>query len=489
MNIILSLVVCVILFGCSTQAVVLTQTLSSDPGFLVQELCQAKGDQYDLIIITPEEFSGELEPLKEHKERYGITTRIITLTDISTGFYFSVQGRDAAEKMKYFIKDAKEQWGVTYVLLVGNEEHMPTRYSYAFNFTRNTKPAISDLYYADLYDAQGNFSNWDTNMNNKFGETKYDHVYKITIVLDEVDLYPDVHIGRLPCATSSEVGIVVDKIISYEEHKADESWFKRMILFGGNDFSFFNEALSKFYDILFRVNYKRKPAFEGEYLCNEVADLMRDFEVEKFYASSFLPILQGSQTYKKPTVENINKAINDGAGFILFVGHGNPYAFTTYLAKFVPAPLPSPSGYNISVLHELKNKEKLPVIVINACSCGDFSRTSSPIAWEFVKLNSGGSIATFAYSSYAWADPGSRYPESKAGYLALHLFKAYADGKDTLGELLTSSITNYLNEDDVFFEPDPYDLLLIQYAIIQRLTLFGDPSLKIGGYEMATGCS
>ena len=118
MNIVLSLVVCGILFGCSTQGVVLTQTLSRDPGFWYQEPPEIKGDHYDLIIITPEEFSGELARLKDHKDRYGITTRIITLTDISTGVYFSVQGRDAAEQMKYFIKDAKEQWGVTYVMLV-----------------------------------------------------------------------------------------------------------------------------------------------------------------------------------------------------------------------------------------------------------------------------------------------------------------------------------------------------------------------------------
>jgi hypothetical protein len=487
MKIIFSLVVCGILFGCPTQGVVLTHALSIDPGCWYQEPPEVKSGQYDLIIITPEEFSGELEPLKEHKERHGITTRIITLTDISTGVYFSVQGRDAAEQLKYFIKDAKEQWGSTYVLLVGNEQHMPTRYSYAYNFTWNPDLAISDLYYADLYDAQGNFSSWDTNMNNKFGETTYDHLFKKTMILDEVDLYPDVHIGRLPCATSSEVDIVVSKIIAYEEHKANESWFKRMILFGGNDFSFFAEAITKFYDIIFRFNYQRKPAFEGEFLCNKVADMMNDFEAEKIYASSLLPFLQESQTYEKPTVENINKAINDGAGFILFVGHGTPNLFGTYLAKCIPALLPSPSGYNISALYGLENKEKLPVIVMNACSCGDFSGSCSPIAWEFVKLDTGGSIATFAYSSYAWADTGSRYPESKAGYLALHLFKAYADGKDTLGELLTSSITDYLN--DVLLEPDPYDMLFIQYALIERLTLFGDPSLKIGGYPTTTCCS
>ncbi|HHH78344.1 MAG TPA: hypothetical protein ENL18_03925, partial [Thermoplasmatales archaeon] len=74
-------------------------------------------DVYDLVIIAPSEFSDALQPLVTHKENHGVKTVLVTLDDIYNGNYFAVQGRDDAEKVKYFIKDALENWGIKYVML------------------------------------------------------------------------------------------------------------------------------------------------------------------------------------------------------------------------------------------------------------------------------------------------------------------------------------------------------------------------------------
>jgi len=63
---------------------------------------------YDFIIITPADFSNELQPLVTHKEQHAITTKIVTLDDIYDSVYFPAQGRDDVEKIKYFIKNAHE---------------------------------------------------------------------------------------------------------------------------------------------------------------------------------------------------------------------------------------------------------------------------------------------------------------------------------------------------------------------------------------------
>ena len=90
---------------------------------------------------------------------------------------------------------------------------------------------------------------------------------------------------------------------------------------------------------------------------------------------------------KSLTTSNINQAINDGAGFLLFSMHGSP----TKIATFPPfnkkrwIQLPLPSGYNISEVQKLTNDGKLPIAVFGACSNGDFDTLSCPIAWEFVK--------------------------------------------------------------------------------------------------------
>ena len=450
---------------------------------------QSSCNEYDMVIIAPNQFSNTLQPLITHKNSVGIHTFFKTREEI----YGEYEGRDNAEQIKYFIKDAIEQFGISYVLLLGNAEKIPVRYSYARNGSdsANTEPFISDLYYADIYDSNGSFCSWDSNKNNKFAETSFiEHpIMNEYIILDDVDLFPDVHIGRLLCNNNTEVNIVINKIINYESNGVDESWFNNLILFGGNNHPLANEIFNLFViKILLRYsNYNLLPAWEGEYLCDMVENLMENFYSKKFYASSvtfkFLNNLRETQI---PTVEEINKAIYTGAGFVLFSAHGSPEAFGTYppMHHNIESIIPSPSGYSISALKNLNNNEKLPIIVLGACSCGDFSiidGVSSPIAWEFVKHDKGGAIATFAFTSEAWTDIGTQYVKSKVGYLCYHLFKAYKNGKDNTGELLTNAITDYLNDEHALCEangPLPY-----HYSDIQMLSLFGDPSLKIGGYS------
>ena len=182
---------------------------------------QADIEKYDMVIISPDIFSDALQPLVDHKNFVGVQTFLKTTEDI----YQKYTGRDNAEQIKYFLKDAKEQFGINYVLLVGNDERIPVRYSYARNGSEssNSGPFISDLYYADIYDTNRSFCSWDSNMNNKFAETSYvaHPIMNEYIILDEVDLVPDVHIGRLLCANTNEVNIVVNKIINYERNGAN----------------------------------------------------------------------------------------------------------------------------------------------------------------------------------------------------------------------------------------------------------------------------
>ncbi|MCD6331125.1 MAG: hypothetical protein J7L80_02870 [Thermoplasmata archaeon] len=127
---------------------------------------------YDLLILTPQQFYDALIPFKEHKENHGIRTIIVTLDEVYNGEYFPCQGRDDAEKVKYFIKNAYDEWHIKYVLLVGGrkpglkeEWWMPVRYVYLDDRSNWERRYLSDLYFADLYDKNGSFSSWDNNGN------------------------------------------------------------------------------------------------------------------------------------------------------------------------------------------------------------------------------------------------------------------------------------------------------------------------------------
>ena len=462
------LVLGVILLGSSTQAIFLTNTMVSDVNFWLKEDVKLKDDYYDFIIITPENFSAELEQLKEHKEQHEIKTQIITLKDIYNSVYFSVQGRDDAEKIKYFIKIAKENWGISYVMLVGGKEDMPVRFVENI-FGRHYNLFISDLYFADIYNKNGSFCSWDSNQNNIFGEVN------ASLVIDEVDLYPDICIGRLLCSNKSELQIVVNKIIDYEENAYQADWFKHIVLFGGDSQPSFLEFI---YPLFGRTI--GSIAFEGEYTGNKISRILSDFQATKIYASGFY-----RPNIKMLTNKNMNDAINEGAGFVLFSGHGNPDKIWSHFpfSSKMDVRLPYPSGYTIDEVQYLTNGEKLPVVVFCACSCGDFDYMASPLAWEFMKQENGGAVACIANTNPSYLIPSTLCTETVIGHLTMTFYKAYSKGMDILGDIWQETIVQYMNNETAWdLTPINWKIYNVSVMTLEVWTLFGDPTLKIGGY-------
>jgi hypothetical protein len=199
-----------------------------------------KTTTYDMVIIAPSVFSKALQPLIEHKNSYGIETTLKTTRDIYADY--KDEGFDKAEQIKYFIKDAIEQWNVKYVLLAGGLKstiyakardntnigasgwHIPVRYSNIDENGDNGFP--SDLYYADVYKEGGAFENWDSDGDGILAEWPD----------DIIDYIPDVAVGRLAFSSVKEVNEVVDKIIYYETKSYGSDWFKKMIVISGDGF-------------------------------------------------------------------------------------------------------------------------------------------------------------------------------------------------------------------------------------------------------------
>ena len=210
--------------------------------------------EYDLVIIAPSSFENDLQRLVEHKNNFGIKTILKNTEEI----YDEYTGVDKPEQIKYFIKDALETWDIKYVLLVGGlksliwgkprddanqgtkDWHLPVRYNNLFDDPEHPLEAsgihdpgvICDLYYADIYENGGGFSNWDPNGDGIFAAWSKPGVENDI----NIDQYPDVSLGRLACRNNDEVKDMVDKIIKYEQAPADPSWFKKMIVISGDGF-------------------------------------------------------------------------------------------------------------------------------------------------------------------------------------------------------------------------------------------------------------
>ena len=418
-------------------------------------------DTYDLLIIAPDDWMVDLQPLKEHKESHGIKTMIVGLDEIYNGKYFAVEGRDDAEKLKYFIKDAIENWGVKYVLLVGgrkpgmNEEWlMPVRYANVYWADENKY--VSDLYFADIYDANYSFSSWDTDGNDVFSQWR-----SFGEMLDKIDLYPDVYLGRWACRNEWEVKTMIEKTIEYENSHTS----KRIVLSGGDNFEM--------------------EGIEGEIVCDKTMEYLPDYGAYKVYASQM-----------DVTTKAIKEGINEGATFLHVHGHGSPIYWSTH----------KPDGFDkweqgmgVWDYPFFFNKE-YPIALFGGCHTAMFnvSITVHPwtggipapegLSWWFARKYNGGGIASMGYTCFPVATPGNEGDldgdgvdepdcvESGYGYMQLGFFYAYGmEGKQHLGECWESTVARYIEHFGF-----PYERWHLH--TIQGFVLLGDPSLRIGGY-------
>lgn len=429
---------------------------------------------FDLVIIAPSKFSHSLNPLVDHKNSLGIKTNVVFTESI----YDFFNGRDEAEKIKYFIKYAIEEWNISYVLLVGDVNKIPIRTTYSSIWPEYEPDIISDHYYADIYDQNGSFCSWDSNENDRFGEilikndTGYEHYpkcpdcWKIVVNvtdIDGVDLYPDVIVGRLPCSNFREVDIVVNKIIKYEKEICFDPWFKKIILMGGDDHPEFE-------------------GFEGEIETGEVAQQLPDFEHIIFWESK-----------SNISIFNFNRAINRGAGFVSYSGHGTEIQWGAYSnhsegKRFV--------NYYTPYISFLRNRNKLPIMFLSSCLMArldfTFNNFTSYLpfnflkkltllpsldedmlfpcfAWSFVKKKNGGAIATIGSTRVCYSYHNEEGIRGGSGYLNVHFFKAYHEGA-TLGEMFMQAQKDYLD-------------VLPDYLTLEQFILLGDPSLRVGGYK------
>lgn len=486
-------------YSPKTNTITYVENLDLKINYHVPEKPMLSGNgAYDLVIITPSKlYDNSLQNLMEHKNNHGVNTFIKTLYEI----YDEYSGVDKPEQIKYFIKDAIETWDIKYVMLVGGlnsplwatprddanqgtiDWHLPVRYTNNKEMGSTHDPGfISDLYYADIYDSEGNFSSWDLDKNGdsdglfanwKFGAQR-----------DILDLYPDVYVGRLACRNVLEVKIMTNKIIDYETNTYGQEWFNKMISIGGDSHDDSG------------TNYN-----EGEVACEYVFnEYMTESTPVKLYAS-----YRDTDPQHTPSSENIVREISSGSGFLLFEGHGHPGSWNTHW----PGEFnweDTPGGISCYTFSKLDNGEKLPIVVVGGCHNSQFNITllgtilqkpytwthGQPFAecfgWHIVRKIDGGGIASFGNTGLGYGAVGNHSDvdgdgidlpdtlEALGGYQIVQFFKTYDEGVDILGEVWGGAQSKYL---DTFPGMDDQT----DCKTVEQWPLLGDPSLKIGGYS------
>jgi len=429
--------------------------------------------EYDMVIIAPAQFEATLQPLIDFKNTKGVATIFKSMEDI-LGEY---SGEDQPEQVKLFIKDAYDTWNITYVLLAGGlKSHLyakdkdtlsagwkawwvPVRY---VNMPQDEdEGCLSDLYYGCLYNATGGFDSWDSN-----GDGVYAAWGLIGYEKDTFDMNPEVYVSRLAVCNKIELRHVVKKILTYEDTSpAEKPWYTNFVGVGGRTFRF----------------YEGKP--DGEYLC----------ELAYNYTKLAIPDLTLTKVFTTnrdigglvPDKQDIPKAFNEGAGFVDFEGHGSPSRWDTNWFD-----ISERTGITIVNFWRIQNKDMLPVVVVGGCHNGMYNISMIPammdkngtdhfgygypiymcFSWGLILKAFGGAIGSTGCTGYGM---GGSDPVSLSGELEMNFFYEIGNGSTNLAQAHGRAIQKYIAE-------EPIDL--IGAFCITNWAVFGDPSLRFGGY-------
>lgn len=263
--------------------------------------------------------------------------------------------------------------------------------------------------------------------------------------------------GRFPADTVEELQAMAAKTVEYETTLPGGRWQKRIAFVTGeaNFGTLIDEVLERQFNAV--VTGKIPPAFD----------------IETAYAKAtskycFYPPKFGA---------NAIRMINDGSLFFAYVGHGFREGFDDVRYKDDVFPILEKKH-----VKQVDIREGLPIMVVIACSTGEFDSISSDSIGEDLFKRRRGPVAFIG---------GSRITQPYGNGLLGHKLveQVFAKKSPTIGEALWQAKAAVVDKDDsaLRLQADaiastiqgPATLEPMRRDVIQHYNLFGDPALKI----------
>jgi len=200
---------------------VITSQVLNPEEFNINSIPEVHADDLpwgEYLIITRDSLVSVFEPLAQFKTMKGIPAAIVTMEYIESNY----SGVDAAQKLRFFLRDIYDQTPPTYILLGGDTPLVPHRNCYATAEGYVAYPA-ADIYFQDMNDLEVGSDQWDANNNGIWGELSG----------DVMDYNPDYYIGRASIENSVQANIFVNKVIAFEipslsDGRDTDPWFTSM---------------------------------------------------------------------------------------------------------------------------------------------------------------------------------------------------------------------------------------------------------------------
>lgn len=339
-----------------------------------------RDDPVDLLIITLDGLLPHVSGL-EQEYFWGVIPEIVTISQINA-FYW---GSDIQESIREFIKEAYLNWGISYLLLVGDHPDIPVRMAYSSDNEGNWVHVPTDLYYSALD------GYWNYDHDSEFGDSPED--------------------DNIPLLISGRIAL--------------------------NDPVMISTFLSKLRQYRFspRLDYLNKWLYAAAALSHDGMDTMGPTFKENMNAAFSFPA--GTEFYKlyahhgtsggdaEITAEAFIEQLGEGYHIINHIDHGNRY----FLGMGQKT---GGGGLSITDVDNLDNGPYFPAIFYSF-SCDVNAIDADNVAKHWLANPEGGGLAFIGNTRTAWT-----------GQMAMDsiFFRAFInDPQTTLGEATNRLIT------------------------------------------------
>jgi len=298
-------------------------------------------------VITSTELESACQPLIFWKRCKGLEAFAVTVEWITDHY----PGRDTAERVRNYLRVAYAA-GTRWVLIGGDTDIVPVRIAWAMDCEArhyaDENDLGADLYYADLD------GTWDQDGDGIFGEVE-----------DNVDLWPELIVGRVAVANVQDVEAFTAKLLAYEQHPVPSAATSALFL---------AEVL-----------------WENPYTDSSIG---KDAIDEQFVPPTFDPITKLYQSQGTETAAATIEAINLGINLLNHAGH----------AWYNGVGLGN-EGFDSAVIHQLTNAPTPFVMFSVGCWSAAFDYPS--FAEKIVNAPNGGAVAYAGNFRYGWGSPGN----------------------------------------------------------------------------------
>ncbi|OPX28177.1 MAG: hypothetical protein B1H06_03705 [Candidatus Cloacimonas sp. 4484_143] len=380
--------------------------------------------EYEILIITPNQFISEFEEWISLNLKKGMRTEIAATDDINT----TMAGQDLQEKIRNYIIQEYTDNDVQFVLLGGDAELVPPRgfYCYVESGGGTEDYAIpADVYYSGLD------GNWNDNGDNLWAEPGED------------DLLPDISVARLPFSNSSELATMLGKSLDYQVDPVLGE-MQNTLLVGEH---LYNDPLT----------------WGGDYM-----DLLVGCHDDNGYTTDGIPVDHNYETmYDRDmgtwNVPQLMAEINEGKPFIYHAGHCN-YSYNMRMD------IEDITNANFSQVNGIDHNYS--IIYSHGCNCAGFDDDDC-IAEEMLKIDNF-AVEFVGNSRYGWFNEGQTEGPSE------HLNREFTDAlyTDKTDLIAQTHLESKIDTSPWVTAPGQWEEGALRWCFYD-CNVLGDPTLPI----------